>query len=640
MHRVLAIIGLCLASVACSRDASTSAQQAAQPPEPVNQTYKSLDGDIVAIISADELELRDGGDNYVCKYTRQDGKLRVIVNVLGTTTALYFETTPQGLVDEDGEIYYTPTAYARALEHQRLNEELANAAQGGNAAEVERLLGAGADVDARQYAITSLGLAVLGGHTNVVKVLLEHKADPNREVVEKYDALNGFVPEKRTRTVSLLTKAATSNHEGIVTLLLDHGATIGTEEGNESALWIALQGGYTNIVRALLQHKANPNQLVSIPSGWGTRQVPFLMPVVEAANIGLAALLLEHGADPNQGDSGSLLWKAIEDGDEAMLRLLLKHGANPSAARSDGFSPLMSAVRNQENAQILEMLCEAGANVNAQDGEGDTALIHGIKAGKMSHVTILLSAGADRSIANKRGETAYSLAERHSHVLDAIRTPEERDAHNRRVSTYSTLVLGTWRFENGVSTYRGDGTVIHKWDDGDVAKADWQIAGETLTRTMRVRNGTPVKRPEQYVGSIVDITDDSFAYREGDVHRVRVWRATRVPQPGNTLDVPSNDELARNLVGKEIELLEDNSRALLRRWTFGADDPVQIRVIDNDIAPDSASVTAEVVTAGKYGARIYDGSGRVRMKFERLGSEWLLFGLENVSFRVARRVRE
>ena len=73
------------------------------------QNFVTFDGSkTISIISQDELELSKNNDIFVCKYTSQDGKIRVIFNVLGTTQALYFQLTTDGLKGGDVEIYYSP----------------------------------------------------------------------------------------------------------------------------------------------------------------------------------------------------------------------------------------------------------------------------------------------------------------------------------------------------------------------------------------------------------------------------------------------------------------------------------------------------------------------------------------------------
>lgn len=91
---------------ACSKRSEPS-NQTAKPIEAKDRTYRTLDSHhVVAIVSSEELEIREDGQNFVCKYTKKDNKLRVVMSVMGTTSAMYYNIKPQGLVDEKGLIYY------------------------------------------------------------------------------------------------------------------------------------------------------------------------------------------------------------------------------------------------------------------------------------------------------------------------------------------------------------------------------------------------------------------------------------------------------------------------------------------------------------------------------------------------------
>jgi TonB family protein len=70
----------------------------------------------IKIISSDELELtRDhAGPHFVCKYSKESESLRVVATVLGTTQALYFKVTDQGLESDDQTIFYDSAHFEEA----------------------------------------------------------------------------------------------------------------------------------------------------------------------------------------------------------------------------------------------------------------------------------------------------------------------------------------------------------------------------------------------------------------------------------------------------------------------------------------------------------------------------------------------
>lgn len=79
----------------------------------------------IKIISSDELELtRDRtGPHFVCKYSKESESLRVVATVLGTTQALYFKVTDQGLQSDDGTIFYDSAHFEGANRTVKLEVE-------------------------------------------------------------------------------------------------------------------------------------------------------------------------------------------------------------------------------------------------------------------------------------------------------------------------------------------------------------------------------------------------------------------------------------------------------------------------------------------------------------------------------------
>jgi hypothetical protein len=127
-------------SVTNSSQPPAAAQQppiaAQQPPSPIQaepfhgQVYKSLNGrTVLTLVSRDECEIAEGGTTLLCKYTKQDDKLRIVTTALGTSQVLYFRFTDQGLDDNKGNVLLSPDKYAAALEVVRQQQEAALAKQ-------------------------------------------------------------------------------------------------------------------------------------------------------------------------------------------------------------------------------------------------------------------------------------------------------------------------------------------------------------------------------------------------------------------------------------------------------------------------------------------------------------------------------
>ena len=111
--------------------------------------------------------------------------------------------------------------------------------------------------------------------------------------------------------------------------------------------------------------------------------------------------LLDAGADPNALTEGghSALGIAAGWGREPAVELLLRRGARVIVGNGErGHEPpLVSAARSgMASPRILELLIEAGANVNEPDDEGTTPLMAARTGGLDSLVDVLQRAGAVR----------------------------------------------------------------------------------------------------------------------------------------------------------------------------------------------------------------------------------------------------
>lgn len=92
--------------------------------------------------------------------------------------------------------------------------------------------------------------------------------------------------------------------------------------------------------------------------------------------IAVAGLLLDWGANPNAQDKrgNTPLSLALRfQSYRAMAMLLLSRGADPNCVRDAGVSPLHAAAYHGD-AVVAEYLLLYEADINAKDGNGDTAL--------------------------------------------------------------------------------------------------------------------------------------------------------------------------------------------------------------------------------------------------------------------------
>ena len=87
------------------------------------------------------------------------------------------------------------------------------------------------------------------------------------------------------------------------------------------------------------------------------------------------------------------LWEASAKGHTDTVKALLEQGADVNAKDNDGFTALMFAARDGQTDTVPALLAK-GADVNAKDNDGRTALMRAKKKGHKEIVQLLKKAGA------------------------------------------------------------------------------------------------------------------------------------------------------------------------------------------------------------------------------------------------------
>jgi ankyrin repeat protein len=122
--------------------------------------------------------------------------------------------------------------------------------------------------------------------------------------------------------------------------------------------------------------------------------------------------LLKEGADVDVRDeehNETSLMLAVKFADAAMVELLLDAGPEVNARDDWGRTALFYAPVPSE---VFEALHNAGADVHARDDEGNTILMRKVSdSASLAAVEELLRRGVDQSVKNEAGETALDMAE-------------------------------------------------------------------------------------------------------------------------------------------------------------------------------------------------------------------------------------
>ncbi|KAK3262073.1 hypothetical protein CYMTET_29052, partial [Cymbomonas tetramitiformis] len=291
------------------------------------------------------------------------------------------------------------------------------AAEKGMVKVLSVLLEKGAEVDAEDgEGRTALALALAGGKEAAARALLEAGAGVN--TVKGLRPLHTGVEQEMVEVLSEL---------------VEKGAEVDAEDGEgRTALTVALALGQEGAARALLEARAGVN------AGTGQR------PLHAAAERGLVEMVRElvgKGAevDAEDGEGRTALTVALAFGQEAAARALLEAGAGVNAGT--GRRPLHAAAE-KGMVEMVRDLVDKGAEVDAEDGEGHTALTQALAGGKEAAARALLEAGAGVDAGTgQRPLHAAAMKGTVEMVRELVEKGAEVDAEDREGCTALTVAL-------------------------------------------------------------------------------------------------------------------------------------------------------------------------------------------------------
>ena len=353
-------------------------------------------------------------------------------------------------------------------DENNLSEELVDASRKGQVKRIRQLVKKGADVNTTCKCHTPLMTAMYNGQFQSVKALIEAGADVNKRVdvgprsdtplslaggINKPEYLDLLLKSgadvnkrdihKRTPLMDLihyggrseckdlLIRAGADVNEPLiyaaelgetdnVKKLLNAGADINhLDQHGITALTRAVQRGacarsqflhYTACARLLIEAGADVNAT-------GTEGITAMYYVVDTDDEALLRALIKAGKDPHfvskklyGGDS--VLMKAAVQGNNAFVDLLIEAGADVNDVNRSGSTALMLAALNNHH-ECVNALIKAGAYVNRIDNEGNTALINASSTNSVTPVRLLLHAGTKINIFNKLNQNALK-----HHIMD------------------------------------------------------------------------------------------------------------------------------------------------------------------------------------------------------------------------------
>jgi uncharacterized protein len=257
--------------------------------------------------------------------------------------------------------------------------------------------------------MTPLLYAARDGRMDTVRMLLDAGAEIN---------------QRDANEIPPLILAITNNHPDVARFLIERGADIKAVDWyGRTPLWAAVETRNMDVDNATFVNSVD--------------RAP-LLPVIEALlakGVDVNARMQEHPPIRRHmlPITGTLAWvdftgqtpflRAALSGDTATMKLLVQHGADPNLPTLAGTTPLMAAAgvnwtvgqtyteSVQARLDATALCLELGADVNATNSMGLTALLGAVNRGSNDIIELLVKRGARLDITDKEGRTPLRWAE-------------------------------------------------------------------------------------------------------------------------------------------------------------------------------------------------------------------------------------
>jgi ankyrin repeat protein len=308
---------------------------------------------------------------------------------------------------------------------------LMTASRTGRLGAVQALLARGAQVNAKERkGQTALMWAAAEGHTEVVDALLGAGADFRAALASGFTPFFFAVREGRGDTAFRLLAAGVNVND---VMQPKSGAGV-------TPLILAVENGHFQLADALLEAGADPN---ARPAGytalhamtWARKPIrgdgdPPPRGSGALGSLEFVRRLMAHGAEINarleRGESGrgrftttgsTPFLLAARANDLPLMQLLIELGADPELPNADASTPLLAAAgvgalgdgdeaagTEDETLAAVRLLLDLGADVNAVDKNGETAMHGAAYQSRAKVVSFLAERGADIEVWNRKNK--------------------------------------------------------------------------------------------------------------------------------------------------------------------------------------------------------------------------------------------
>jgi ankyrin repeat protein len=262
-----------------------------------------------------------------------------------------------------------------------------------------------------------------GGMTPLLYAARDGRIEAARQLV----AAGADIERANANGIRPLLMAVLNNQLAVARLLVEYGADVNADDfWGRSPLWAAVE--YRNLD---MNNKDQDN-----PTDNFVDRAPILALITELLDAGVSVNAQTREVPPSRRwlyALGDVSWvdftgqtpflRAALSGDTTVMRLLLKYGADPNLATPAGTTPLMAAAgvnwvvqqtyteSPQAVLDAVKMCLDLGADVNASNSMGLTALLGAANRGSNDVIEYLVSKGARLDVKDREGRTALRWAE-------------------------------------------------------------------------------------------------------------------------------------------------------------------------------------------------------------------------------------
>lgn len=257
---------------------------------------------------------------------------------------------------------------------------------------------------------TTLHMAASGGHSRIVKILLENGASPEDENA------NGMTP---------LSLAAWNGHVPILACFDKKYWRRCSKKTGLNAFHVAAYKGHSDFINEMIKHiqasvRSEPptfNHFVVKEFATEYGFTPLHL-AAQAGHDSLVRMLLNQGVQVDAATTTMSiipLHLAAQQGHIAVVGMLLSRSTQQQHAKDwRGRTPLHLASVNGKR-EMVSLLIAQGSNINVMDQNGWTGMHYATKAGHLDVVKLFVNSSADAQAETKDGKVPLCFAAANNH---------------------------------------------------------------------------------------------------------------------------------------------------------------------------------------------------------------------------------